>query len=358
MNAIEDGRQPILRVSPKSAGRRRRPVFLTIILTASIFLALSSLNRARAEFAASEAAEPGEAAERYALPISPPTGQGDSDLCWVFATLSMLETNYMVRHPGSTIELSRGALQRDSIADRFRRRMRGERIDLEDGGLGVEALALIRLNGLISRSDFHDIVDSDPIFSSIERRLAKASDKQTALSEALRDSLGFTPPMTHLDGKTLRPAELARAVLGDEQWTEFDLSRDGAEGWGPSKDPDARPDTRVRYVKLEAMIDLIHRSLARGESVVWGSTDHALLIYGGDYDGDGKPISYLIKDSLAPFTYRANAEKIHRILHDVTVALPSSAIEMTLRHGDGAACLAGACAGERTGSPSAPGGAP
>jgi len=358
MNAIEDDRQHPFPISPKGADRRRSNGFATIVILSIVLLFAGSPNRARADFAAGEATEPGEAAERYALPISPPMDQGDSDLCWVFATLSMLETNYRVRHPGSSIELSRGALQLDSIADRFRRRIGGEPIALEDGGLGVEALALIRRNGLLSRNDFHDIVDSDPIFPSIERKLAKTSDKQAALDEALRDSLGVEPPMTHLDGETVSPAQLARAVLGDEEWTEFDLSRDGAGGWGPSKDPDARPDTRVRYVKLEAMIDLIHQSLARGEAVVWGSTDHALLIYGGDYDRDGKPLFYLIKDSFAPYTYRASAEKIHRILHDVTVALPNSALEMTSRHGDGAACLAGACEGERSGSPNAPAGAP
>lgn len=119
--------------------------------------------------------------------------QGDSDLCWIFATLSMLETNYRVRHPGSEIELSRGALQLDSIADRFRRRINGKPIALEDGGLAVEALALIRQNGLLSRNDFHDIVGSDPIFPSIEQKLARyanATDKEAALDEALRDRLG------------------------------------------------------------------------------------------------------------------------------------------------------------------------
>ena len=224
------------------------------------------------------------------------------------------------------------------------------------GGLAVEALDLIRENGLLNRDDFHDFVDSDPIFPSIEQKLARyasASDKEAALDEALRDRLGAKPPITHLGGKTLSPAQLARNVLGDEAWTEFDLSRDGAEEWGPSQDPDARPDTRVRYVKLEVMIDLIHQSLARGEAVVWGSTDHALLIYGGDYDRNGRPLSYLIKDSLAPITYRASAEKIHRILHDVTVSLLNSAIETMSRSGAGAPCLAGGCEGKLSGSPNA-----
>jgi C1A family cysteine protease len=130
-----------------------------------------------------------ETAEHYALPITPPLDQGDSGLCWVFAALSMLETNYLARHPGSDIELSRAALQLVSIEDRFARRIRGEPGKLEDGGLAVEALDLIRRRGVVARNDFHDVVDSDPIFSLIEEKLARADsaeDKVKVLDSELK----------------------------------------------------------------------------------------------------------------------------------------------------------------------------
>ena len=114
-----------------------------------------------------------EPAERYALPITPPLDQGDSDLCWVYATLSMLETNYLARHPGSHIELSRAALQVGTIADRFTRHIRGEPGRLEDGGLAVEALQLIQQRGLVARGDFHDVVESGADFF-LHRRQAVA----------------------------------------------------------------------------------------------------------------------------------------------------------------------------------------
>jgi hypothetical protein len=141
------------------------------------------------------------------------------------------------------------------------------------------------------------------------------------VDEELKASLGVKPPTTHLDDKPVSPHELAEAVLDGHEFVEFDLARDGVERWGPSEDPDARPETRVRYVPLDVMIDLIHQSLADGRAVVWGSTDHALLIYGGDYDKEGKPLSYLIKDSFAPYIYRRGADDVHRILNDVTIAL-------------------------------------
>jgi hypothetical protein len=266
-------------------------------------------------------------AERYVLPITPPADQADTGLCWVFATLSMLETNYMQRHAGHTIELSRAALQRDAIGDRFRRLIRGEPSRLGDGGLAVEALALIHEDGLFERSDLHDIVDSDPVISEIAEKIADYSardEKQEALSAELEEKFGPNPRETHLGAELVTPARLARAVLGGKTWTEFDLAADGVEGWGPSHDPDARPDTRVRYVSRERLIGLIHKSLKRGEAVVAGTEDHARLIYGADYDAGGRAIAYLIKDSLAPHLYREDAETMHRSLNDVTVSVETA----------------------------------
>ena len=269
------------------------------------------------------AREQNRIAERYVLPITPAVDQGDSDLCWVYATLAMLETDYLQRHPHSRIALSAGALQLDTIADRFVRHIRGERIRLEEGGLAIEALNLIRQNGLVARADFHDVVDASPVYASVRRTLArrpKPPDKLQALRRQLAARLGAKPASTHLDGRVVTPAQLAQAMLGARQWIEFDLARNGAQGWGPSRDPDARGDSRVLYVDLSRMIGLIHGSLARGQAVVAGSKDHSLLIHGGDYDKDGRPIAYMIKDSLPPYAYRVSAEKLHRILNDVTVA--------------------------------------
>ncbi len=264
-----------------------------------------------------------EVAESYALPITPPLHQGDTGLCWMYATLSMLETDYLSRHPGSQISLSRGAMQVEAVEDRLERLVRGESTRLPEGGLAVEALALIRKDGIVAQPDFRDIVDSNPIAQSIEKDLAGIPDrsaKEKALSEEVHGKLGVVPEVTHLDGQVVGADKLAHAITDGYEWTEFDLSPDGAEAWGPSHDPDARPETRVKFVKIEVLIELIHRSLARGQAVVWGSPDHALLIWGGDYDKDGKALSYLIKDSFEPFTYRESANEIHKILYDVTVA--------------------------------------
>lgn len=268
--------------------------------------------------------EPAGAAESYKLPITPPLDQGDSDLCWVFATLSMLETNYLELHPGSTIRLSRGALQRASILDRFQRAVTGNSTHLEDGGLAVDALRLIRQQGLVGAADFHGIVDSDPVFAALSRRLAAVKGADAKL-KALDVAVGPAPPLGRLDGRALTPEAFAKTVLGDKVWTEYDVEATGAPHVGLSTDPDARPETTVHFVRLGEAIRLIHDSLKRGEAVVWGSTDnHALLIYGADYDAEGRPEAYWVKDSFAPYTKRMEAQELHRVLTDVTVAAPAA----------------------------------
>jgi hypothetical protein len=269
---------------------------------------------------------PGLLLESYKLPITPPKDQGDSELCWAFATLSMLETNYLSRHPGANVEFSRGALQRASIVDRFERWLRGESRHLEDGGLAVDALDLIRAQGLVAAPDFHDIVESDPIFDSVAQRLDALPDataRRRVAEDAIKRGLGDPAPVTKVGGVAMTPAALAKAALGDETWIEYDLSPDGLERVGPSTDPDARPQTRVHYVALAKMIDLIKSSLRRREAVVWGSTDnHALLIFGADYGMDGRPLAYWVKDTFAPYVYREAADDLHKELTDVTVSRP------------------------------------
>jgi hypothetical protein len=289
---------------------------------AFVVVALSFVSASAA--AVPEKTTPPPIAESYKLPISPPLDQGDSDLCWVFATLSMLETNYMAKHAGAKVVFSRGALQRASIADRFQRLIDGTSAHLEDGGVAVDAIALIRAAGLVAAPDFHDYVDPDPLFVALPGQLPSAAlaDKRKAVDLALTRALGAAPTDTHLDGRGLTAAQSAKAVLGDEQWTEYDVLNGGAPHVGPNTDPDARPGTEAHFAPLPAIIDLIHRSLAHGEAVVWGRTDnHALLIFGGDYDRDGQAVDYWIKDSFAPYVYRADAAAIHKTLTDVTVAV-------------------------------------
>src|SRR4051812_2990389 len=60
-------------------------------------------------------------AERIELPTSPFLSQYETNLCWVYSTLSALETNYRIAHPDSDLLLSRAQLQYRNWQDRYQR---------------------------------------------------------------------------------------------------------------------------------------------------------------------------------------------------------------------------------------------
>ena len=158
-----DGPAPSGRLSDPNPGRGHELKRLVVsLLLAGVVSITANVENAFAN-EPDRAPQEQQVAESYALPITPPLHQGDTGLCWMYATLSMLETNYLVRHPGSQISLSRGAMQAEAVEDRLERRVRGESTQLPEGGLAVEALTLIRKDSVVAQPDFHDIVNSDPI---------------------------------------------------------------------------------------------------------------------------------------------------------------------------------------------------
>ena len=267
----------------------------------------------------------GEKIETIRLPISPGLSQEDSNLCWVYATLSLLETNYLVSHPGQTgVQFSRAALQYSTMRDRFLRWIGGEQDSVKEGGIPVDALDLIRQNGLIQFADYHDIVSSTPIYQAIHKDLLEQSTPQqklTTLDRDLQMDLSVPPMVTHLAARQLSPSALATEVLQAHQWVEFDVSKDGRHGWGPSLDPEARLTSRVYYTSLTEIVSRIRDSLRAGQAVAYGANDHVMLIYGAQYNKKGKPLVYYIKDSFPPYTFTATAEALHEDLTDVTVTV-------------------------------------
>ncbi len=144
---------------------------------------------------------------------------------------------------------------------RSHRGRRGDRLRLggERGGLGGRAaasgptLVLPRLKptpGLLGRL---------PVGSNWSRCRPRAEDGRNRFVHhqlAGHQACGNARPAL-LFGFAFRDrAHLASPVKATTftdgyEWTEFDLSPGGAEAWGSSHDPDARPETRVKFVKLE-----------------------------------------------------------------------------------------------------------
>ncbi len=100
-----------------------------------------------------------EVAEKLVLPVSRGFDQKATQLCWTYAALSMLETNYLVKNPGSKLELSRRAMQFTTMKDRYTRQIHGTENFISERGVTLDAMTLIREAGLVAFADFKDIAD-------------------------------------------------------------------------------------------------------------------------------------------------------------------------------------------------------
>ncbi len=105
---------------PTHSGHELKKLVVSLLLAGVLSISVS-VERSFADAGNKPDLPPREqqVAESYALPITPPLHQGDTGLCWMYATLSMLETNYLTHHPGSQISLSRGVMQVEAVEDRL-----------------------------------------------------------------------------------------------------------------------------------------------------------------------------------------------------------------------------------------------
>jgi hypothetical protein len=63
---------------------------------------------------------------------------------------------------------------------------------------------------------------------------------------------------------------------------------------------------------------LIKQAMEAGFPVIVAIEVHGLLIYGADYDSNGSPIAYYIKDSYPDYYYLADADQLHEDFWEMT----------------------------------------
>lgn len=152
------------------------------------------------------------------LPVSRGFHQKGSQLCWAYATLNVLESNYMAIHPQSKPEFSRRSMQFSTMKDRYSRYIHGTENFISERGVAIDALQLIRSEGLVA---FEDFVDSADPYGSYDfkgeiNKAATLAEKLTTLFSGL-DIFYSTPPLeTHFEGVALSRGELVRTIVGNQ----------------------------------------------------------------------------------------------------------------------------------------------
>ena len=303
-------------------------VFFTALVLANTVHALSPSKNARAlreKIIVNGNILKAAAREEFRLPVSRGFHQHDTSLCWVYSFLNAQETLYRVSHPGSTLELSRAAFQYRTMEDRMLRHARRSADTpnmVKESGTPVDAWALGRSHGLIAFADYRDILTSwmVPTYQVVAIAVARAEtpqEQEVLLIAELERLFGALPSATHLGGRTLSPLELCQEVMGDQEWVSY--APGTQEALGPHADSDARPGAQSFYTSAANIKRHIYESLKAGKPVNYTANGHVVLIYGGAYDANGRPLRFYIKDSYEPFLYNAEAGKLLRELVEITV---------------------------------------
>jgi len=249
-------------------------------------------------------------AESIVLPVSRGFNQGKTSLCWAYATLNALETIYLVRNPeGLEVELSRRAMQYYTMEDRYRRSIKGVNTYIKEGGIVLDAVRLIQSNGIVAFDDYYDIFDpygKANILGMIDSE-ENFTGKITAMYTGMDIVYTAPPTLTHIpsslavDDPNLTYVEaeagdLARLVLSRDAWQSYSPSETKV-GFHDHPDPDARWENVSWYMPRSEFPGRIKQALQAGFPVIVSIQNHGVLLHGADYDSNGSPITYYIKDS-------------------------------------------------------------
>lgn len=264
------------------------------------------------------------------LPISRVKMQGHTALCWVYATLGTIETNYLVRHPGQSIDFSPSALQLQTWTDRYLRRIDGVENRLIESGAAIDAISMIRTHGLYPEASITwpakqwDREPLDPLGYN------KNPFNFQSLNALLSQMFGSLPQLIEWQSFSGSPQDFASLILGESTWKAYGVSRNRKFGEGAHWDIDARKGALATYLSLNEILKLIRKSLEHGHAMVvsFGSPDlteggHSVQVYGAEYDSQGNPLIYHIKDSNQRDDPRQNiwsmdAEGFNLVLRGIT----------------------------------------
>jgi len=272
--------------------------------------------------------------KRIVLPVSRGFDQQKTCLCWSYAFFNALESLYMVKHPNSKLEISRGSMQYINLQDRVDLKILGVEDHLNpkvykgcgaEGGTPLSAEYILKNYGALPYDEYHDIISPTEytnLYYSIF--VDNTTPKQ---KKAMTDSLlptyfgGDLPEMTHFNSQFISRLDFATQILPQGSWNTYAISKDGSEYIAKGLDPDARRNEQTHFIAREHFIQKINQSLANERPVIYSNDHHVILIYGADYNEQDELVSFYIKDSYERlgYYYKADFEKALDQIMEMTI---------------------------------------
>lgn len=212
------------------------------------------------------------------LKTTPVKSQGNSDLCWIFAVLSMLETDHLMQ--GDSVNLSVAYLARMHILDEARAYYLSRCTrPITTRGMMPMTLSIIERHGAEPWQSFHTRGNLN--FRVMMRKLARNVETQVAhratlgnveksVSELLDNDMGFMPRFVFMLGAEYTPMEFGHSVYMKGQYeclTSFThhpyYTRFALEV------PDNSMNSLFLNVPIDTLMSRIDAALCRGNAVCW-----------------------------------------------------------------------------------------
>lgn len=192
--------------------------------------------------------------------------QGGSQNCWIFATLNMLESNFLEKNKSvnpKEAELSRWYINAGQ-STYYRR------------GVTVDAIYYYSaITGFVAIKDEASVIVKETTYLS----------------------------------KKYTPKELRKKLLDGNEYWSYGFSNN-KKGWHNHVDPDGLSGTKSYFIKKDRFHELVKKSLELGKALTYFYDGHIIELYGAEYDAAGKALKYYMKDSFPGYFYVADANRI------------------------------------------------
>jgi hypothetical protein len=197
--------------------------------------------------------------------------QEDSQFCWVFSSMTILESMFLEKNPQVSeedINLSRWYFKESTSSDK-------------NQGAIIDAVNFHSKEiGLVSNSDYK------------------------------RSHSGQIVETTFL-GELMSPFELREKLIGNQEFWSYAISSK-LSGWNPHPDPTARVGNKAFFIPRSEITRIVRNSLEQQAPIGYWFESHVVVIYGAEYDLDGNALKYYIKDSYPPYFYEKKASWVHK----------------------------------------------
>lgn len=208
------------------------------------------------------------------LKTTPVADQGSSDLCWMYAMLSTIETERLMM--GDSVRLSVTFLARKHLERMATERFlggKGARISMR--GMPSMALNLLDEHGMVTYDAYHDYHAPDyrGTLSAIKRLAAlqkSLSGMQSAVGNLLDAKMGALPMAVYLFGAQYTPQEFGRSVCHPHGYVA--LTSFSHHPFGHSfvlETPDNLMRDTFLNVRIDQLVAIADRSIRHGHPVCW-----------------------------------------------------------------------------------------